>query len=130
MWNSHSSVGLAQSIFYFPAIFAAALLLFRRHGSPRMPWVALYAFSIGECSYLLSKKKEKEKKRRIIKYFPVRFVGGILFIVYTNNSSQVGWIIVAIIFEGAGVIPLLLVLVGFIRLMLVANRVLRLKPSY
>jgi len=57
-----------------------------------MPWIALYIFSI------------------------VRFVGGIMFIIYTNNSSEVGWIIVAIILEGAGVIPLLLVLVGLIRL--------------
>jgi hypothetical protein len=46
----------------------------------------------------------------------VRFIGGILFVVYTHNPSQVGWIIVAFIFEGAGVIPLLLVLVGLIRL--------------
>jgi hypothetical protein len=42
-----------------------------------------------------------------------------MFIIYTNNSSEVGWIIVALIFEGAGVIPLLITLVGFIRLMLV-----------
>jgi hypothetical protein len=46
----------------------------------------------------------------------VRFIGGILYIVYTYNSTQIGWIIVAIILEGAGVIPLLLVLVGLVRL--------------
>jgi len=33
----------------------------------------------------------------------------------------VGWTIAAIIFEGAGVIPLILVIVGFLRLMLVSK---------
>jgi hypothetical protein len=42
-----------------------------------------------------------------------------MFIIYTFNSNTVGWIIVAIILEGAGVIPLLLVLVGLVRLMFV-----------
>jgi hypothetical protein len=55
----------------------------------------------------------------VLTFLPVRFVGGILFIIYTKNSSEVGWIIVALILEGAGVIPLLITLVGFIRLMLV-----------
>jgi hypothetical protein len=48
----------------------------------------------------------------------VRFIGGILFIVYTYNYSKVGWIIVALIFEGVGVVPLLLALVGLVRLIL------------
>jgi len=38
-----------------------------------------------------------------------------MFIIYTKNASQVGWIIVAIILEGAGVVPLLVVLVGLTR---------------
>jgi hypothetical protein len=49
--------------------------------------------------------------------FLVRFIGGIMLIVYVNHSDSVGWIIVSVILEGAGVIPLLLVLVGFLRLM-------------
>jgi uncharacterized membrane protein len=39
--------------------------------------------------------------------------------LYTYNSNKVGWIIASIILEGAGVIPLLLVLVGLVRLMFV-----------
>lgn len=42
--------------------------------------------------------------------------------MYVNNADSVGWIVVAVIFEGAGVIPLLLALVGFLRLMLVLRR--------
>jgi hypothetical protein len=84
MWNSHSSVGLAQTILYIPAIIAAALLLFRRrHEKPLIQWVVLQIFSV------------------------VRFAGGIVLIVYVSRSSEVGYIIAAIVLEGAGVIPLL-----------------------
>jgi hypothetical protein len=46
MWTPNSSIGLAQAIFYLPVIPAAALLLFRRHESLKMPWRALFTFSI------------------------------------------------------------------------------------
>jgi hypothetical protein len=39
-----------------------------------------------------------------------------LYIVYSYNTDKVGWIIVAIVLEGAGVVPLLLVFVGLVRL--------------
>jgi hypothetical protein len=79
-----------------------------------MPWIALFSFSTGERTYPFSRMAISTDN-----FLPVRFVGGILFIIYTKKSSEVGWIIVALIIEGAGVIPLLITLVGFIRLMLV-----------
>ena len=49
MWNSHSSVGLAQTIFYTPALLAAIILLFRRrYEKPKWQWVVLLIFSIGK----------------------------------------------------------------------------------
>ncbi|KAF2672372.1 hypothetical protein BT63DRAFT_438181 [Microthyrium microscopicum] len=92
MWSPHSSVGAAQSAFYLPIIIAAAYLIFRRHSDSRMAWICCLTFSI------------------------VRFTGGILLIEYVNHDSEAGWIIVASIFQGAGVVPLILVLVGLLRL--------------
>jgi hypothetical protein len=92
MWNSHSSAGLAQTIFYIPAIIAAAFLLFRkRQERPLIQWVVLQIFSI------------------------VRFASGIVLMLYVSHSSEVGYIIAAIILEGAGVIPLLVSLMLHIR---------------
>ena len=92
MWIAHSSIGIAQTVFYIPAIIAAALLLFRRrHEKPLIQWVVLQIFSI------------------------VRFVSGIVLILYVSHSDQVGYIIAAIVLEGAGVIPLLVSLMLHIR---------------
>jgi hypothetical protein len=45
-----------------------------------------------------------------------------MLILYTYNSNEVGWIITNLVLEGAGVIPLLLVLVGFVKLMFVHHK--------
>lgn len=92
-WNSHSYVGLFQSIFYVVAFIGAAALLFRKHGRPRTAWVALTLF----CA--------------------VRITGGIILIVYEDNVSSVALTIVTIIFQGTGVIPLLLSTIGMLRIM-------------
>ena len=92
-WDAHSFVGLFQSIFYLPALVVAAYLLFFKHGRPRLVWIALTVFCL------------------------VRLVGGILLIVFEDHQSSVGWIIVATIFQGTGVIPLILTTVGMLRVM-------------
>jgi hypothetical protein len=38
-------------------------------------------------------------------------VGGIVLIEYVSHSSSVGWIVAAVIFLGAGAIPLLVSLI-------------------
>ena len=48
MLNAHAKIGIAQIVFYVPAIAIAVYLLFFRHGRPRMPWILLFVFSIGE----------------------------------------------------------------------------------
>lgn len=50
----------------------------------------------------------------------VRVAGGIVLALHENKPSTIGLIIAAIIFEGAGVIPLMLTLVGFLRIMFIA----------
>jgi len=94
-WEKHSFVGLFQSIFYFPALLAAAYLLFFKHGRPRLVWIALTLFCL------------------------VRLAGGILFILFEDHRQSVAWIIVATIFQGTGVVPLILTTVGLLRVMLV-----------
>jgi hypothetical protein len=41
-------------------------------------------------------------------------VGGIVLILYQNHIGETGWTIGAIIFQGAGVFPLLLIQVGYL----------------
>ena len=48
MLNAHAKIGIAQIVFYVPAIAIAVYLLLFRHGRPRMPWILLFVFSIGE----------------------------------------------------------------------------------
>jgi hypothetical protein len=49
----------------------------------------------------------------------VRIVGGIVFILYEHHTDEKGWAIAAVIFQGAGVFPLLLVQVGYLMIMYV-----------
>jgi hypothetical protein len=54
VWNQHSSVGLAQTIFYLPALIAAvALLISRCRQGPWIQWLVLCLFSLGECCLYL-----------------------------------------------------------------------------
>lgn len=92
-WDQRSFVGLFQAIFYVPALLVAAYLLFHKHGRPRMPWISLTIFST------------------------VRLAGGIILIVYENNRNSIGLTIVAILFQGTGVIPLIVSSTGMLRIM-------------
>lgn len=92
-WDSRSFVGLFQAIFYFPALLVAAYLLLRKHGRPRMAWISLTIF----CA--------------------VRIAGGIILIVFENNPNNIGLTIVALIFQGTGVIPLIVSTLGMLRIM-------------
>ena len=47
MWNSYCSVGVAQIVLYTPVVLAAGTLLFRCQRGPLMPWIWLFAFSLG-----------------------------------------------------------------------------------
>lgn len=46
MFNDRSKVSIALIIFYIPAAIVAGILLFYRHGRPRMAWIYLMVFSL------------------------------------------------------------------------------------
>ena len=48
MLNAHAKVGIAQIVFYVPAIVVAIYLAFFRHGRPSMAWRLLLIFSLSE----------------------------------------------------------------------------------
>ena len=48
MLNSHSCVGVAQSVFYIPTLIAAFAMVLQRRGNVIFPWVFITLFSLGE----------------------------------------------------------------------------------
>lgn len=48
MLTDHSKVAIAQIVFYIPAIVAAGVLLFHRHGRPRQAWIILQVFCLSK----------------------------------------------------------------------------------
>ena len=48
MLNDHSKASIAVIVFYVPAIILATYLLSHRHGRPRMAWIVLFVFTIGQ----------------------------------------------------------------------------------
>jgi hypothetical protein len=92
-WNARSYVGLFQSISYVPAVTVATYLLFVKHGRSRHAWFALTLF----CA--------------------VRIAGGTILIVLQTNQQSVGYTLAAILFQGAGVLPLILSTIGMLKIM-------------
>ena len=48
MLDAHAKIGIAQIVFYVPAIAVAKYLVLFRHGRPRMAWILLLVFSLSE----------------------------------------------------------------------------------
>lgn len=92
-WTAHSSVGVAQIVFYVPAFLAAKYLLFFKHGRPILAWFALSTFSA------------------------VRIASGVLLILFSNNPTKVGYIVGALVLEGTGLLPLIETTIGLLRIM-------------
>ncbi|KAF2100488.1 hypothetical protein NA57DRAFT_74095 [Rhizodiscina lignyota] len=90
--NVHSDVGIAQIAFYIPALFATCFLIFHKHGRPRMAWTSLVLFS------------------------SVRIAEGAILVVFENHPQSVGYIIAGLVFQGTGVIPLILSTIGLLRI--------------
>jgi len=90
MLNSHSCVGVAQSAFYIPTLIAAFVMVLQRRGKSTFPWAFITFFSL------------------------VRIVGGIVLVTYQQHMDSKGWTIAAVVFQGAGVLPLLIVQVGYL----------------
>lgn len=93
-YKDHSKVAIAQIVFYVPAIVAAAVLLFHRHGRPRQAWIILQIFCL------------------------IRVACGIVTIVYENNPTNVGLYIAALILLTAGLLPLIAATLGLLRIII------------
>ncbi|KKK19518.1 hypothetical protein ARAM_003495 [Aspergillus rambellii] len=94
MLTDHSKVAIAQIIFYIPVIVLAAILLFYRHGPPRLPWYILQIF----CA--------------------VRVACGVVVILYENSPKSVNLYIAALVLLNAGLLPLIGATLGLLRLII------------
>ncbi|KAF4172293.1 hypothetical protein CNMCM8694_001625 [Aspergillus lentulus] len=95
MLTDHAKVAIAQIVFYVPAVIAAAVLLFHRHGRPRQAWIILQVFCL------------------------IRIACAIVTILYENSPSSVGLYIAALILLNAGLLPLIAATIGLLRIIIV-----------
>ncbi|KAM0550270.1 hypothetical protein ACHAPJ_008940 [Fusarium lateritium] len=95
MVNSHTSVGIAQVVFYVPILPIALFILVRNWGH-----------GLRLASYPL------------VTFSAVRLAGGILAILRQSDPSSIGLIIATTVLLNVGVIPLMISMLGFIRLIL------------
>jgi hypothetical protein len=109
MLNSHSCVGVAQSTFYIPTLLAAFAMALQRRGNVIFPWAFITLFSLGEYALVSRSPLISE----------VRIVGGIVLVTYQHRMDSKGWTIAAVVFQGAGVFPLLIVQVGYLMIVYV-----------
>ncbi|KAI5459005.1 hypothetical protein BGZ63DRAFT_490882 [Mariannaea sp. PMI_226] len=95
MLNPHTSVAIAQVVFYLPIFPIAIFILVRnwKYGH-RRAWYPLATFSL------------------------LRFVGGILTIVHESSPGNVGLMIATIVLLNVGMIPLLISVFGIVGLIL------------
>ncbi|KLP05063.1 Uncharacterized protein LW94_14140 [Fusarium fujikuroi] len=98
MINPHTSVGIAQVVFYALVLPVAVFVLVRnwKHGL-RLASYPLVTFSLA------------------------RFAGGILTILRQSNPTSIGLIIATTVLLNVGLIPLMISMVGFIRLIMKAS---------
>lgn len=50
MLNNRSKIGIAEIVFYAPAIILAGYLLSHRRDRPRMTWIVLFIYTNGQSS--------------------------------------------------------------------------------
>ncbi|KAF5582352.1 hypothetical protein FPANT_8563 [Fusarium pseudoanthophilum] len=95
MINSHTSVGIAQVVFYTLVLPVAIFVLIRnwKHGL-RLASYPLVTFSLA------------------------RLAGGILTILRQSDPTSIGLIIATTVLLNVGLIPLMISMVGFIRLIM------------
>lgn len=110
MLNVRTKLGIAEIVFYIPAIVVAAYLLFLRHGKPRMAWILLFVFS-------LSKTLKARFAVHATNIRLVRLAGGIVLILWSFHPNNVGLIIATLALLGAGVFPLIVATLGLLRIM-------------
>ncbi|KAF4951378.1 hypothetical protein FGADI_7576 [Fusarium gaditjirri] len=99
MMNPHTSVGIAQVVFYALVLPVAVFVLVRnwKHGL-RLASYPLVTFSLA------------------------RLAGGILTILRQSDPTSIGLIIATTVLLNVGLIPLMISMVGFIRLILDENK--------
>lgn len=85
-------------------------------------WIPLLPFSLSK-----SQRSRCTAPTDLQLLFLVRFAGGIITILLNNNPS-VGLIIATLILLGVGVIPLIISMLGFIRIMYAPPPLLPLPP--
>lgn len=130
MPNAHTSVGIAQVVFYAPMV-PIVIYLFSRNARirPRMAWWPLITFAL--CMLPMSRpkhthstttttketiSKEKRKEKKNTNADLVRLAGGIVTILAEKKPGNTGLWIAALILLNVGVVPLIVADLGLTRL--------------
>ena len=115
MLDAHTSLGIAQTVFYLPMV-PLAIWLMVRNGRirPRMAWWPLIPFS-------LSMFAGGGTEYRILTDWLVRLAGGPVIIALERDPSNIGLISAALVLLNVGVVPLIVADLGLTRLMYVAR---------
>lgn len=94
MLDAHTSLGIAQVVFYVPIVPLAIYLIVRNWAyRPRMAWWPMVPLSL------------------------MRLVGGAITIVLEERQKDIGLYVAAIVLLNVGAIPLVVANLGQIRLM-------------
>ncbi|VUC36210.1 unnamed protein product [Clonostachys rosea] len=98
MLGPHTSLSIAQIVFYVPIVVLAIWLMARNWSKhPRMAWWPMVPLSL------------------------IRLAGGPIVIALGNQPSNIGLIVAAIVLLNVGTIPLLVSMSGFFRIILMDN---------
>ena len=105
MVNAHTSLGIAQVVFYVPIAPLAIYLMVRNWAyRPRMAWWPMVPLSL------------------------MRLAGGAITIALEDHSRDIGLYVAAIVLLNVGAIPLIVANLGQVRIMYVCSLEKRIKP--
>lgn len=109
MLNEHAKFGIATIVFYIRAVVMSAYLLFHRHRRPRIAWYFRCTFSLG-MSTLIGEPPSLAGNGAI------RLANGVVVKFYERKPKEIGLLIAAIILLGVGVMRLIGITIGMIRI--------------
>lgn len=111
MVNSHTSVAIAELVFYLPTLPVAVFILVKNWDNrPRLAWYPLATFSLRMPSSFFQSGIAANP-------ISVRIAGAIVTIARDSRPQGIGLVIAATIILNIGLIPLLISLIGVLRIM-------------
>lgn len=118
MLDPHTSVGIAQVVFYAPMV-PLVIYLFSRNARirPRMAWWPFIPFSLCKLTPVPPPNPHPSITKKLTLVIAVRLAGGIITIIAEKQKSNTGLFIAALVILNVGVVPLIVANLGLTRLM-------------